>query len=88
MPKCKRCKRSIRDGDRAVEALGGKWCWKCFVCKVSSSIMGFLDGWAYVDVVVLDRQGCEQPFDDPAFFQRGNDPYCENCFSIILRNEI
>ena len=22
---CKRCKKSIRDGDRAVEALGGKW---------------------------------------------------------------
>jgi len=34
MPKCKKCKRSIRDGDKAVEALGGKWCWKCFVCKV------------------------------------------------------
>ena len=34
MPKCKRCKRSIRDGDKAVEALGGKWCWECFVCKV------------------------------------------------------
>ncbi|KAG6830288.1 hypothetical protein H0H87_008586 [Tephrocybe sp. NHM501043] len=34
LPKCKRCKRSIRDGDQAVEALGGKWCWSCFVCKV------------------------------------------------------
>lgn len=35
MPKCKRCKKSIRDGMRAVEALGGKWCWECFVCVVS-----------------------------------------------------
>jgi hypothetical protein len=35
LPKCKRCKRSIRDGDQAVEALGGKWCWGCFVCAVS-----------------------------------------------------
>ena len=35
LPKCKRCKRSIRDGDEAVEALGGKWCWGCFVCAVS-----------------------------------------------------
>lgn len=34
MPKCKRCKKSIRDGMRAVEALGGKWCWECFVCEV------------------------------------------------------
>lgn len=35
LPKCKRCKRSIRDGDEAVEALGGKWCWGCFTCAVS-----------------------------------------------------
>lgn len=35
MPKCKACKKSIRDGVRAVEALGGKWCWGCFVCEVS-----------------------------------------------------
>lgn len=38
-PKCRACKRSIRDGDRAVEALGGKWCFECFVCAVSP---GFL----------------------------------------------
>ncbi|KAF8889697.1 hypothetical protein BD779DRAFT_1520527 [Infundibulicybe gibba] len=65
LPKCKRCKRSIRDGDQAVEALGGKWCWSCFVCA-----------------------RCEKPFDDPAFFERGEKPYCEPCFSIILRNEV
>ena len=35
LPKCKRCKRSIRDHDEAVEALGGKWCWGCFICAVS-----------------------------------------------------
>ena len=39
MPKCKRCKKSIREGMRAVEALGGKWCFECFVCAVSR---GFL----------------------------------------------
>lgn len=39
LPKCKRCKRSIRDGDEAVEALGGKWCWGCFVCTVSVVIL-------------------------------------------------
>ena len=38
LPKCKRCKRSIRDHDEAVEALGGKWCWRCFVCAVSPSL--------------------------------------------------
>ncbi|KAJ8515019.1 hypothetical protein ONZ45_g7502 [Pleurotus djamor] len=32
MPKCKKCKKSIRDGMQAVEALGGKWCYECFVC--------------------------------------------------------
>ncbi|KAJ7650422.1 hypothetical protein FB45DRAFT_732369 [Roridomyces roridus] len=32
LPKCKKCKRSIRDHDEAVEALGGKWCWGCFCC--------------------------------------------------------
>ena len=35
MPKCKKCKKSIRDGMQAVEALGGKWCWECFTCAVS-----------------------------------------------------
>ncbi|KAJ8593678.1 LIM-domain-containing protein [Rhizopogon salebrosus TDB-379] len=65
MPKCKRCKKSIRDGMRAVEALGGKWCWECFVCE-----------------------GCEKPFDDPSFFLRDNKPFCEPCFSLIVRNEI
>ncbi|EIW78383.1 hypothetical protein CONPUDRAFT_83811 [Coniophora puteana RWD-64-598 SS2] len=65
LPKCKKCKKAIRDGTRAVEALGGKWCWDCFVCE-----------------------GCERPFEDPSFFLRDNMPFCEPCFSIILRNEI
>lgn len=37
LPKCKRCKKSIRDHEQAVEALSGKWCWGCFVCAVSGS---------------------------------------------------
>ncbi|KAJ7931401.1 hypothetical protein B0H13DRAFT_2651321 [Mycena leptocephala] len=65
LPKCKRCKRSIRDGDEAVEALGGKWCWGCFCCA-----------------------GCEKPFEDPSFFEREGKPWCEPCFSILLRNEL
>ncbi|KAH9478682.1 Paxillin [Psilocybe cubensis] len=65
LPKCKRCKRSIRDSDQAVEALGGKWCWACFVCA-----------------------SCHKPFENPSFFQRDDQPYCEHCFSIMLRNEI
>ncbi|KIJ61632.1 hypothetical protein HYDPIDRAFT_115806 [Hydnomerulius pinastri MD-312] len=65
MPKCKGCGRSIRDGERAVEALGGKWCWGCFVCE-----------------------SCHNPFEDPAFFLRDNKPFCEPCFSLILRNEV
>ncbi|KAJ6607377.1 hypothetical protein B0H10DRAFT_2439623 [Mycena sp. CBHHK59/15] len=65
LPKCKKCKRSIRDGDEAVEALGGKWCWACFCCA-----------------------GCEKPFEDPSFFERDGKPWCEPCFSILLRNEL
>jgi hypothetical protein len=47
MPKCKRCKKSIRDGMRAVEALGAKWCWECFVCAVSIPFV--------VHIQLLDR---------------------------------
>ncbi|KAJ4473709.1 hypothetical protein J3R30DRAFT_711154 [Lentinula aciculospora] len=65
LPKCKRCKRPIRDHMEAVEALGGKWCWECFRCT-----------------------NCDQPFEDPSFFQRDKKPYCENCFSVMIRNEI
>ncbi|KAF5310513.1 hypothetical protein D9619_008018 [Psilocybe cf. subviscida] len=65
LPKCKRCKKSIRDNDEAVEALGGKWCWGCFVCA-----------------------SCQNPFQDPSFFQRDNQPFCEHCFSVMLRNEV
>ncbi|KAI0044959.1 hypothetical protein FA95DRAFT_1561673 [Auriscalpium vulgare] len=34
-PKCKGCKKIIRDGTNAVEALGGKWHFQCFTCTVS-----------------------------------------------------
>lgn len=84
LPKCKKCKKSIRDHDRAVEALGGKWCWSCFVCEVRyvRCLLSFLP------FLISLFQGCHKPFEDPSFFQRGNMPYCENCFSIILRNEL
>ncbi|PCH35221.1 hypothetical protein WOLCODRAFT_27728 [Wolfiporia cocos MD-104 SS10] len=65
LPKCKRCKKPIRDGARAVEALGGKWCWECFVCA-----------------------SCGNPFEDPSFFQRDGLPFCEHCFSIMIKNEM
>ena len=42
-PKCKGCKKAIRDGMRAVEALGGKWCFECFVCAVSVHVYLALD---------------------------------------------
>ncbi|KAK7033051.1 flap endonuclease 1 [Favolaschia claudopus] len=32
--------------------------------------------------------GCDKPFDDPSFFERDGKPWCEPCFSIILRNEL
>ena len=36
-PKCKGCTRPVRDGQEALEALGGKWHWECFVCTVRLS---------------------------------------------------
>ncbi|KAL1742549.1 hypothetical protein HDZ31DRAFT_43010 [Schizophyllum fasciatum] len=65
MPKCKRCRKSIRDHTPAVEALGGKWCYECFVCA-----------------------GCDRPFEDPSFFERGEQPYCEHCYMVLLRNDL
>ncbi|KAF9261657.1 hypothetical protein L218DRAFT_479545 [Marasmius fiardii PR-910] len=65
LPKCRRCKKPIRDHVEAVEALGGKWCWGCFCCAM-----------------------CDKPFEEPAFYEREKKPYCETCFSVIVRNEI
>ncbi|KAH9006526.1 hypothetical protein EDB86DRAFT_2795167 [Lactarius hatsudake] len=31
--------------------------------------------------------GCDKPFDDPSFFLRENKPFCERCYSIILKSE-
>ena len=33
-------------------------------------------------------QSCDQPFENPAFFQRDGKPFCEHCFSVMIRNEI
>lgn len=33
-------------------------------------------------------KSCEKPFEDPSFFERNGKPFCEMCFSIILRNEV
>ncbi|KAG7094986.1 hypothetical protein E1B28_005783 [Marasmius oreades] len=65
LPKCRKCKKSIRDHVEAVEALGGKWCWGCFCCAM-----------------------CDKPFEQPAFYERDKKPYCEACFSVIVRNEV
>ncbi|KAI0318503.1 hypothetical protein OF83DRAFT_1115441 [Amylostereum chailletii] len=64
-PQCKKCKKSIRDGMQAIEAIGGKWHWECFVCT-----------------------GCDKPFENPSFFLRGEKPFCESCFSIIIKSEM
>ncbi|KAH8829450.1 hypothetical protein DL96DRAFT_1598164 [Flagelloscypha sp. PMI_526] len=33
-------------------------------------------------------EGCQRPFDDPSFYERDKKAWCEDCFSIILRNEV
>lgn len=87
LPKCKKCKRSIRDHDQAVEALGGKWCWGCFTCAVSVPCCLCLCFKLLISDFDL-LQGCEMPFENPSFFQRGDKPFCESCFDIMLRNEV
>lgn len=87
MPKCKRCKKSIRDGMKAVEALGGKWCWECFVCTVRSMPSFGFQVYSRSYLYLFVMQSCERPFNDPTFFQRGKQPFCERCFSIMIRNE-
>ena len=86
MPKCKKCKKSIRDGMQAVEALGGKWCWACFTCAVS------IDRYFTIFVKCSQKcfavQSCDKPFENPAFFQRDNQAFCERCFSIMIKNEL
>jgi hypothetical protein len=32
--------------------------------------------------------GCDKPFEDPSFFLRENKPFCERCYSIILKSEL
>ncbi|KAI0628280.1 hypothetical protein C8Q77DRAFT_467365 [Trametes polyzona] len=54
MPKCKRCKKSIRDGMQAVEALGGKWCWECFTCAVHLHSPRFVQGRAELMMYAVD----------------------------------
>lgn len=90
LPKCKKCKKSIRDHEQAVEALGGKWCWGCFVCAVREfSVLP--SGPRLTDYCfncLFWNQNCERPFENPSFFQRGDKPFCERCFDIMLRNEV
>lgn len=60
-PKCRGCKRSIRDGMRAVEALGGKWCFECFVCAVSCISFLANSRRAPTDGDVLRRRAVRNP---------------------------
>lgn len=81
MPKCKKCKKSIRPGDQAVEAMGGKWCWNCFVCTVSPYGPFALLRSSIADL--CDKR-CDKPFDDPQFYEQGKRPFCRECYSIVL----
>lgn len=53
LPRCKKCKKSIRDHMQAVEALGGKWCWECFVCAVSFIFSSDMFRLVFIPLVVL-----------------------------------
>ena len=43
---------------------------------------------AIAELCVCVQQSCDKPFENPAFFQRDGKPFCERCFSIMIRNEI
>lgn len=64
------------------------WLFSSHLCVLWS---GCHDGsFGEVDVLLTNDalQGCEKPFEDPSFFQRESRPYCEGCFSVIIKNEL
>ncbi|EJU02396.1 hypothetical protein DACRYDRAFT_22054 [Dacryopinax primogenitus] len=42
LPKCKGCKKPIREAETAVEVKRGKWHWSCFACETCKK--PFADG--------------------------------------------
>lgn len=81
MPKCKKCKKPLRQDQDVLEVLGGKWCPECFVCKVRR----ILD----ITLTVLTLlQGCDGPFINGRFFLRDEKPFCQRCFEIIIKSEL
>lgn len=63
---------------------------KCKKCKRSiregmQAVEALGGKWCF-ECFVCKR--CEKPFDNPSFFERQGDPFCEGCFSVILRNDL
>ncbi|KAG8991424.1 hypothetical protein FRB90_001351 [Tulasnella sp. 427] len=61
---------------------------KCAGCKKSirDEVVEALDRkWHFYCFVC---KGCKRPFEDPSFFQRGEDPYCDHCYSILIKSEL
>lgn len=61
---------------------------KCAGCKrsIRDEVVEALDRKWHFHCFVC--KGCKRPFEDPSFFQRGEDPYCDHCYCIIIKSEI
>ena len=84
MPKCKKCKKSIRPGDQAVEAMGGKWCWHCFVCTVSLyAPFTWLHGCVDLSLTCV-ISAVENHLTTPNFTSANNVPFAESVTVLFL----
>ncbi|KAG9040611.1 hypothetical protein FS837_000409 [Tulasnella sp. UAMH 9824] len=61
---------------------------KCTGCKKSirDEVVEALGGKWHFHCFVC--KSCKRPFEDPSYFQRGDDPYCDNCYSILIKSEL
>ncbi|KAG9040612.1 hypothetical protein FS837_000410 [Tulasnella sp. UAMH 9824] len=61
---------------------------KCTGCKKSirDEVVEALGGKWHFHCFVC--KSCKRPFEDPSFFQRGDDPYCDLCYSILIKSEL
>ena len=55
------------------------------MCGMSTFIL--IETATLIDESIL-HQSCDQPFENPSFFQRDGKPFCERCFSIMIKNEL
>lgn len=83
------CHKPITEG--TIEAVGRRWHLECFTCSVCHSVSRldpFISLSLHGAYCFASTQSCKQPFEDPSFFQRGDQAYCDPCYRIIVKSEL